>query len=457
MSSIPSPCVTCGLSNADLIIQCEGICGKNFHRSCLPGPKLRKFKSYTCDECMEIKPCHILKAYSILITSHQETIELLSKIERKISLFQSAFDTFDSDRDILNKRMDHIFDQLHGIASSTSNINDLSHKLLTTSRSLISTISDININPEVTSLREDLSSTNRLIGALHVRIDSLPSHSSRLVRESWTADRPQSAPLPAVPSPNLLPSSPNPSSAFHPQDASNLNIPGNMVPRNPISPHQHQPPKQALFESSADQTVDAPDHLLPIRPYHSARTPSLHLSTQTSLPSTSASLNPPPDDSVHVSLPGNPQQCITQNNSPTLPSPPPPSSHTTSLISSQITWIHRDKVDYSSLYVSRCHPSTSCDMVKQLFSSSLHIPINNIFCRILIKADKPLNELTFVSFKVSIPSSYLIEALQFSWPHGALVSVFRNKARHTPIHRPMPQAPPSIPKNLVIQPPIVNP
>lgn len=158
-------------------------------------------------------------------------------------------------------------------------------------------------------------------------------------------------------------------------------------------------------------------------------------------------LLPPPTTS---SLKGQPHSSPSPVRS--LPTPPPiPNTHTQpSAPSGNVSWIPADSLQTSSFYVGKCHTLTTEEQIRTYMSTELQIPLRAIRCRKLVSPSRPLDEYTFVSFKVSLPSTLTQKVLSHTWPHDTQVTVFRNKRRTPRAGDNAPTPPP--PKNASFRP-----
>lgn len=413
LSSFPimsSPqCDSCNLPIEGIPLECDGICFRKFHPDCSPTSKriLRSntSSSFTCSVCVDIKPCHALRACHTISSDLNILSDKLSSILQKFSTFENTVEFLTSDYCNLSTKLDSLNFGLRTLSSTSDKLSDITHRNLNLTKNLVDTISDINLSPDLHPIRDELAtlhkSCKRICDALH---DSLPQSPGSFPASAHATD--SMAYISSVSSPTVskhLPL-PKPSSVPSPN-----NIP---TPHSPVSPMTLSP------------TLVPSLNLIPSFP-----------------PVNNDPLPPPktPNNSHSQSVPIVP----SSTNTPSTTVPPITSPH------APVEWVPLDVPAWSALYVGRCKTSTTDDDIIHFISSSLNIRPSLIRCRRLVNPSRPLIELSFISFKISIPSQFLAPALNYSWPLGAVVTQFKPKIN------PLAS---SIPKNpqISLNPPFVT-
>lgn len=90
------------------------------------------------------------------------------------------------------------------------------------------------------------------------------------------------------------------------------------------------------------------------------------------------------------------------------------------------------RVKHRFLYVSELHPATTAVQMNEYVSSKLNVPSSDVISQILIKKDKNLEELEFVSFKIGIKENVIEYALENDfWPTGVVVRDFQQQHRRS--------------------------
>lgn len=150
-------CDKCRHSIAGDPICCDGICGSKFHRDCIKRPTRQlSGNTYTCASCLEVKPCHILKAFLVLNEKLDAINDKTSVLERSLANMKSDFSTLLSDRDTILTRVDHLLDNNRSLDEVLSKFGDLANKNNILTKQLDNTLSDINLTPDLSSIRHDL-------------------------------------------------------------------------------------------------------------------------------------------------------------------------------------------------------------------------------------------------------------------------------------------------------------
>lgn len=93
-------------------VSCDGICDNHFHSTCLKrGSKF--FPSFTCSECSEIKPCHILRflrGTNEDVGSLSASQSFIARTVRDMSAKWATFENLSDDYGLLNGKIDKIGD-----------------------------------------------------------------------------------------------------------------------------------------------------------------------------------------------------------------------------------------------------------------------------------------------------------------------------------------------------------
>lgn len=320
MSSF-SNCDDCGLPIHSIPLECDGVCFRKFHPECSPGPRrssrTNPTHSFTCSSCIDIKPCHALRACHIITTDLSLISDKLSSILQKLSSVENSIDTITSDHEQLTTRLDSLTDDVHVLSSASDKISDTTYRNLNLTRNLLDTISEVNLSPDLLPIREEISalhiSCRRLgdvLSDIRRPLSSYPHNVPITTPASDPLSTTNKSSLPSDP-PAIL--SPIRDSSYHsPTLASALsNIPGpalGATPSAPIDPPAPNPQHFPHLHTSLPHLLYGfpliPHRLLPtsptlliIPPLH----PLFHLFPLTHLPQTSTllPLSPPPY-SLHV-------------------------------------------------------------------------------------------------------------------------------------------------------------
>lgn len=81
------------------------------------------------------------------------------------------------------------------------------------------------------------------------------------------------------------------------------------------------------------------------------------------------------------------------------------------------------------IYISNLDPHTSTEQVSTVISTKFGI--NPLMCTKLVAADRNLDALQFVSFKVIVPEKLFAKFLDANlWPNGVIVREFIQKSKN---------------------------
>lgn len=379
-------CVKCQLFITEDPLICDGICGSQYHRECIRRTTRQgNVNSFTCSPCNDIKPCHILKAFLVMNAKTEAILDKTSDLEKSIATLISNFNILFSDREVILSSIDKLNVSNGSLVEIFSKFADLAKKNNSLTKQLENTLSDINITPDLSSLKEEMADISFSIRGFEERIRAMIS----------------------------LPSCRNVASPPSIDASGATSFSGGSAPtphRNSSKCHSFSSDSPALANSSRSRS-ELPSPLL---------APSISaVGDQVSPP---PSRVPSPSGTPHSPehLPGSPSTPINGiNHTPETPSIPV----------CDISWVPKKSFESTSLYVGRCATSTSTDSIKNFISSQLCIPISGVRCRRLVNPARPLSDLSFVSFKVDIPSSYAQSALSHHWPSPSRVSLFQNRIK----------------------------
>lgn len=427
MSGDPRLCPTCDEPILGEPLVCDGICGNSYHPTCRPR-SLRSGQSstftsqsstFTCQTCAEIKPCHVLKAFLLINSALDAFSDKLSSLDHNFSSMRSELNSILTDREAVLTRLDNIQSEVEVVSAASSKVADTVHRNFSATARLEDNIMELNISPEVSSLKEDLASLNSSMSDCRVQLRTLAQLAS-------VAHPP--------PTPQLPPVDKNP----------NLTQPPMTQVRLPKLPPQ---PLTSAVYTLDNRLADQ------LQPYN----PSSAASTDTSIPDASSE--------SHTNCRTNPSSGDSPSSNSLFNTPPPipsqPSSYQTlnqdgphdhptlpSLFSvSPINWIPNASLESSSFYVGKCHILTTEEMIRAFIATELKIPISCIKCRKLTSPSRPLTDYSFVSFKVNLPSIHAQKALAHSWPSHTQFVLFQNKHRARRPDNTVSSPPKSPPKN----------
>lgn len=300
-------------------------------------------------------------------------IDKTSDLEQSIVSIKSNFNVLFSDREVILSRIDLLNETNGSLAAVFSKFADLANKNNTLTKQLENTLLDFNVSPDLSLLKEEVSVIFNSIRGIEERLQKMIS------LPALRASPPSSVPCAAD------------TARDEPSPSSNHSLP---------IPHQ----RSLTISRSASYaelphlpTVDGqntPPHFLDVSPPGSQHNPVAQLgSLPVAQPSVDLNFNP-------RSIPG----C-------------------------GISWIPKEAVETTSLYIGRCETSTTAETIKNFVSTQLRIPFHSVRCRKLISPSRPLEDYSFVSFKVDIPSVHEISALSHHWPVPSKVSLFQHRNR----------------------------
>lgn len=358
-----SNCGKCqGKIAVDPII-CDGICGSHFHIDCIRRNTRQAFGcSFTCSSCSEIKPCHILKAFLVMNTKIDSMIDKSSDLEQSIASLKSNINVLFSDREVILSRIDQLNDTNGSLAALFSKFADLANKNNSLTKQLENTLSDINVFPDLSLLKEEITILSDSIRGIEERIRAMIK-------------------LPALHT-SSHPSVPH--IAFTDLDSPSKCSPTSKT-NNPNFGLRHHLTLDDRNSTQRQHDVSPPgSHSIPIEQ---------QISSPVSTPSADLINNP-------QIIPG----C-------------------------DISWVPTEALETTSLYIGKCVTSTTTESIKNFVSTQLKIPLNSVRCRKLVSPSRPIEDYSFVSFKVDIPSSHGNLALSHNWPGPSRVSLFLNRNR----------------------------
>lgn len=365
-------------------VACDGICGSHFHRDCLRrSTRQGLLLAYTCPACCEIKPCHILKALRLMNAKFDTIIDKTSELEHTIASMRSDLNILFNDRDVIISKIDKSNDVKGSLVDDMARYANLTKNSYSLTKQLVDTVSEFVIAPDFSSLKEDIAGFSGAVQDTDKRIGKMTNLLNSLILSIPTYPAPCTSRVVPSESSSVCVGRPSPM----PTDI--ISCAGGGHPSNPHFPFSESPTQ--------------PPHIDELPSHHSGG-----MSNQISSNSADTQVNP-------VTIPP------TVNNNPH-----PPSSQ-----ASNISWIPNIPLSHTSLYVGRCEPSTSPEAIKDFISSQLRINKSSVKCRKLVNPNRPLNDYSFVSFKVDIPSTHSQSALSHEWPGPARVSVFKNKPKQS--------------------------
>lgn len=133
-------CKVCNTNIESEVITCDGICNNQFHLTCIKRNSIKFQSMYTCPECSEIKPCHVLR---ILQQMNAQTAAVLtdqSFIAEKVNSFSNKLAMIES----VSEDYAVIFNKLDCVSNVLSSILENSVNILDFNRSLNSKINSIS-------------------------------------------------------------------------------------------------------------------------------------------------------------------------------------------------------------------------------------------------------------------------------------------------------------------------
>lgn len=172
-------CVKCQLFITEDPLICDGICGSQYHRECIRRTTRQgNVNSFTCSPCNDIKPCHILKAFLVMNAKTEAILDKTSDLEKSIATLISNFNILFSDREVILSSIDKLNVSNGSLVEIFSKFADLAKKNNSLTKQLENTLSDINITPDLSSLKEEMADISFSIRGFEERIRamiSLPS------------------------------------------------------------------------------------------------------------------------------------------------------------------------------------------------------------------------------------------------------------------------------------------
>lgn len=247
-------CDKCQLAITDNPLCCDGICGSKFHRDCARR-FTRQFNgySYTCASCMEVKPCHILKAFLVLNEKLEAIHDKTSDLEQMIINMKSDFSTLLSDRETILTRVDHLLDNNRSLEEVLSKFADLANKNNLLMKQLDNTLSDIDLSPDLSSIRQDLDMASGSLRVMEERLRALTDHPGLSI---------PTTPPPPVPTRACIIQSELPASqpTMHPPPEVDLNTPPSHAnPASNMRDKSVEEPRSPSLSPSGDPYPAIPD------------------------------------------------------------------------------------------------------------------------------------------------------------------------------------------------------
>lgn len=378
-------------------IACDGICGSHFHRDCIRrSTRQGLINAYTCPSCCDIKPCHILKALRLINAKVDSVIDKTSELEHSVASMRSDLNILFNDRDMISSKIDKLIDVKGSLVDDMARYANLTKNSYSLTKQLVDTISELVIAPDFSSLKEDIAGFSGSVRDTDKRIGKMTDLLNNLLQSIPT--------YPASCSSRVSSSESSSHCAGRP-----FALPTDIISR--ASGGQPSPPSS--FSESPSQP------------------PTIDVSSSHQIGGVSNLTSPNIADIQARPLIYPP---LTNTDSQ------PPSSQT-----SDISWIPNNPLGHASLHVGRCEPSTTPEAIKDFVSSQLRINKSSVKCRKLVNPNRPLNDYSFVSFKVDIPSTLLQSALSHVWPCPARVSLFKYHSKHSKQRCRSPSSP--TPKN----------
>lgn len=394
-------------------IECDGICGKRFHLSCVKRSLRNNGKenrSYSCADCGDIKACHVLKAITLMNLRMDALDNVVRPIPASISLMHDKLKDFSDrwnilpdvsdDLGTLSAKLDSLSATLTDVVTSTKNAAEYSFKALRKVDSIAEMVADIGSLSDVslpsTALDNITGTLSELRSLITGHSTALASNTSKIIkaitplRETGTGTKKTAAGLPE----------------------------SLQVPRT----------RATCQSSSRTPTLLAP---APQIPSTSKGSPSPSVPVLDKLPGpsqplkksqalTSASNGTLSPDVSKTCLTGSARSGNVDAN---LPKPLPTTPASTTAINLEIV------KPPASLFISRLSYSTSSDHVLKFITSKLGRPIKNISCNKLTKPNLP--DRRTASFRIFVPDDVFptINSRDF-WPDGVLFHPFTSRTPH---------------------------
>lgn len=126
-----SACKACNniIDRDVILVSCDGICRNKYHATCIKRNSKSSF-NYTCAECTEIKPCHVLRFMEPLLNQFESLKKDQQILTQKVNMFMNKFASLETISDDLNV----VINKLEGLTSSVSITLENTDKLLDSSR-----------------------------------------------------------------------------------------------------------------------------------------------------------------------------------------------------------------------------------------------------------------------------------------------------------------------------------
>lgn len=163
-------CFKCHHIITDEPLVCDGICGNKFHQDCARrSTRHASSNSYTCPSCTEIKSCHILKAILLLNSKMDTLYDKTSELEQSIASLRSDYNVLLSDRETILSRIDQLTLTNSALEETLSKFADLANKNNSLTKKLENTLMDINLSPDLSYIKEDISNVSSSLRGLEER------------------------------------------------------------------------------------------------------------------------------------------------------------------------------------------------------------------------------------------------------------------------------------------------